>query len=426
MIQNLNLEQSILSCMIQDYNCAKEGFILTENDFVSNTHKAIFEAIKEMVQDNKQIDHLTLAEHMNQKINITELIALSNAEPTTTNFLNYMKQLKGVTNRRSYYYLAQEIMEKAKAGEDVSEFTEQEVFKLNETVESAEFTETKDIVFEVLDGIEERYKINGISGVTTGYKALDRMTDGLQKQDLIYLAARPSMGKTALAVNIGQNAAEKGNKVAIFSFEMSKEALIKRMVMSEAIVSDEKIRGKSMGDNDWGRLAKATNILYRRNIFISDKANSTVAEMKSMARKLKRRKGLDLIIIDYLQMVRAIEGSSRREQVESISRNLKNLAKEIDVPVIVISSLSRANTQRSNNKPILSDLRETGQIEYDADIVMFIHREEYYDPSSENRGEAEIIIAKQRNGPVGIVKLGWVAPCTKFIDYESLEKHRRS
>ncbi len=241
----------------------------------------------------------------------------------------------------------------------------------------------------------------------------------MRKSEYILLAARPSIGKTALAINIAQNLITQNKSVAFFSLEMSKEQLVERLLRGMALVENDRLlkrNGKKMQQNDWDKLLNTANYIYNKNLYIDDNPSISVGEMQSMCRKLKRTKGLDLVIIDYLQLIQSNVKGSRREQVEQVSRDLKRMAKELNVPILVISSLSRANTQRENKIPILSDLRETGQIEFDADVVMFIHREFYYKPSeTELKHDADIIIAKNRNGEIGRAKLNWYAEYTRFM-----------
>ncbi|WP_425447768.1 replicative DNA helicase [Dethiothermospora halolimnae] len=419
-MQNLKLEQTVLGCMITDYECSRECGLLLEEDFTGDLHITILNAIKQIVQEKQQPDYMTIYQTLNQKIDLTFLVDLTENIPTTANFKNYVKQLKDVTVKRKLIRLADEIKTSDKAGEELSEYVESQVFGIRENVQTEDFTNAKDEILSVVDEVEQTYMNEGLSGISTGYPALDKMTDGLQKANLIYLAARPSMGKTALALNISQNIANNGGTVAFYSIEMAKNELLKRMLFSEAILSQEKLKEKDLNDNDWQKIHGAANQIYRSNVHITDKSSLTVPQMTSMARKLKRQKGLDLVVIDYLQLLRSNEGNTRREQVETVSRNLKAMAKELDVPVMVISSLSRANESRSDKRPMLSDLRETGQIEYDADLVIFIHREEYYNPTPENKGKAEIIFAKQRNGAVGVARLGFIKECTRFVDYKSI------
>src|SRR5699024_4169818 len=243
----------------------------------------------------------------------------------------------------------------------------------------------------------------------------------MQGGDYILLAGRHSMGKTALSINITENLILNNKTVAFFSLEMPNRQIMQRMLLGNSLTPANKLSDKKMDKYDWERLSNSMNSMLNTKLYLEDDSSKTVAEMNSMCRRLKRRVGLDIVIIDYLQQIQATAGGNRREQVEQISRDLKRMAKDLDVPVIVVSSLSRANQMREDKRPILSDLRESGQIEFDADMVLFVHREEYYEPTPENKGKAEVIIAKHRNGPTGIARLGWISEFTKFVDITDLE-----
>lgn len=422
-MKNMELENSILSCMMLDEECSKDCNLLSKEDFTHTTNIIIFQAIRSLVQREKPIDYLTVYQELKQEVSFTYLADLANSMPTTANFKEYIRQLKDITLKRQLSKLGQALTDKDKTGKELIEFAETEIFSLSEKTTIGEFIEIKDIILDVYLDIEKRYQNDELEGITTGYHALDKATDGLKKKNLIYLAGRPSMGKTALAINIAEKNVLAGNSVAIFSLEMGKEELVKRLILGASYVNAQKIKNKELTADDWGRMLKGANSLLSKKLFIEDNTSLTVAEMTSMCRRIKRDKGLDLVIIDYLQLISSNGNkNSRREEIDSISKSLKAMAKELDVPVIVISSLSRATEQRQNKRPMLSDLRESGQIEYDADLVMFVHREEYYNPTDENKGEAEIIIAKQRNGQLGIVKLGWLGPYTKFVDASHIER----
>lgn len=427
MLKNLKLEQSVLACMLIDEECSKECNLIDKEDFTEEEHIRILMAIKSLVESNKAVDYLTVHDELNQSVDIVFLIELSESMATTVNFKQYVEELKDFTVKRKIDRLANKLKSSDKTGKELAEIAESEIFNIRENCINKGFVDTKDIIIESLTAIEERYKKGGLEGISTGYKALDAITDGLKKKNLIYLAGRPAMGKTTLAMNIATNNVLNDKSVAVFSLEMAKEELMKRILLSTSTIQAWKMKSKEMKDDDWSMLSRTASALLRKKLYIQDDASLTIPEMLSMCRKLKRQEGLDLVVIDYLQMIAAAERkSSKREEIEQISVSLKGMAKELDVPVVVISSLSRANETRHNKRPMLSDLRESGQIEYDADMVMFVHREEYYDPRPENRAEAEVIIAKQRNGSTGIVKLGWIGECTKFIDYSLLEKGRVS
>ena len=414
---SFELENSILSCMILDRKCSIEWKLLTKDDFLNEINRRVFEAIQNLVQSGRAVDYLMIYEELNKEVSITYLADLNNFMPTTANFKEYVKELKDLTIKRQLVELGRSLNDPNKSGKELAEFAEREIFSISERGISGEFVDIKDIILDVFQDIEKRYEENKLEGITTGYSALDKITDGLKKKNLIYLAGRPSMGKTALALNIAEKNVLEGNSVAIFSLEMGKEELVKRLLTGISMVSSEEIRSKNLDEKHWERMIKTSTALLKKRLFIDDTPSLTVAEMTSMCRKVKREKGLDIVIIDYLQLINSnIRKNNRREEIDIISKGLKAMAKELDLPVIVISSLSRAVELRQSKVPILSDLRESGQIEYDADLVIFVHREEYYDPREENKGQAEIIIAKQRNGRLGIVKLKWLGEYTRFVD----------
>lgn len=422
-MKSLELENSILSCMILDEECSKDCNLLIDSDFTSEVNIKILQAIKSLARKEKPIDYLTIYQELNKEISVTYLSDLANSMPTTAHFKEYVRQLKDETLKRQLFKLGQELNNRNKTGKELIELAESEIFKLSEKQTVGQFVEIKDLILDVYSDIEERYNNDELEGITTGYSALNKVTDGFKRKNLIYLAGRPSMGKTALAVNIAEKNIIKGNSVAIFSLEMGKEELVKRLLLSTSVINNEKIKEKKLNIKDWDRLLKGANYLLDKNLFIEDNTSLTVPEMTSMCRRIKKDKGLDLVIIDYLQLISSnVNKNSRREEIDYISKSLKGMAKELDVPVIVISSLSRASEQRRDKRPMLSDLRESGQIEYDADLVMFVHREEFYNPTDENKAEAEIIIAKQRNGQLGIVKLGWLGSYTKFVDASQIER----
>jgi len=283
----------------------------------------------------------------------------------------------------------------------------------------------RDIVLDVFNLLEDRANSDSdMTGLTTGFKEIDMMTSGLQKSDFILIAARPSMGKTALALNMALNSSIKAKaKVAIYSLEMSKEQLVQRIISMESLVESNKLRTGRLDAEDWERITYASGVISDAEIYIDDTPGITLFEIASKCRRLKTQKGLDLIIVDYLQLMEGHGGDSRQQEISNISRGLKSLARELDCPVLTLSQLSRAPEQRQNHRPILSDLRESGAIEQDADIVMFLYRDEYYrdkegleEENYQKKGIAEVIIAKHRNGPVGTVELSWVDRFTKFSD----------
>jgi replicative DNA helicase len=307
--------------------------------------------------------------------------------------------------------------------DDILDDTEKQVFDVVQRRNSGEFENIRDVVLRTLDSIEAAAKQDGhITGLQTGFRDLDFKTAGLQKSDLILIAARPAMGKTAFVLNVAEYVAlHSKSTIAMFSLEMSKEQLVKRMLSMNSYVDSQRIRTGNLEDEDWGKLVDSVRRLGNSNLVIDDSSGITASEIHSKCRKLKLEKGLDLVIIDYLQLMSGgghRRGDSRQQEISDISRSLKVMARDLNVPVIALSQLSRAVEQRPDKKPMLSDLRESGAIEQDADMVMFLYREEYYKPDTEKKGQAEVIIAKQRSGPTGSVHLAWLAQYTKFGNLE--------
>jgi replicative DNA helicase len=311
--------------------------------------------------------------------------------------------------------------------DEILDDTEKKIFDVVQRRNSGEFENIRDVVLRTLDSIEAAAKQDGhITGLQTGFRDLDFKTAGLQKSDLILIAARPAMGKTAFVLNVAEYVAlHSDSTIALFSLEMSKEQLVKRMLSMNSKVDSQRIRTGNLEDEDWGKLVDSVRRLGNSNLVIDDSSGITASEIHSKCRKLKLEKGLDLVIIDYLQLMSgggSRRGDSRQQEISDISRSLKVMARDLNVPVIALSQLSRAVEQRPDKKPMLSDLRESGAIEQDADMVMFLYREEYYKPDTEKKGQAEVIIAKQRSGPTGSVHLAWLGQYTKFGNLEQ-ENH---
>ena len=416
---SIKLEQSVLGCMIINEDCAMDYALVSENDFTEPMHKEIYKGIQKLVIKKQPINTVTIFEETKQKADLMYMAKLVDGVPTTTAFKYYVKQLKDATLKREMGKLADKLKNTELTGEEAIELAEKEIFNLREQNSNSNFKHVGGIITEVYDNLWEIYEGNTERGIGTGYNAIDDILGGMRRAEYILLAARPSIGKTALAINIAQNLITQNKSVAFFSLEMSKEQLVERLLRGMALVENDRLlkrNGKKMQQNDWDKLLNTANYIYNKNLYIDDNPSISVGEMQSMCRKLKRTKGLDLVIIDYLQLIQSNINGSRREQVEQVSRDLKRMAKELNVPVLVISSLSRANMQRESKIPVLSDLRETGQIEFDADVVMFIHREFYYKPSeTELKHDADIIIAKNRNGEIGRAKLNWYAEYTRFM-----------
>lgn len=414
------MEQAVLASMLIDSNCSQDYGLLNTDDFTSNIHKEIYLSIKSLVQRNKNIDYLTVYNDLNKKVDLSYLIGLDNSLPSTANFKQYVDELKDKTLKRELKTLASKLINDQLKGQELAELAEQEIFKLREETSTNEFTNLKDIVMDVYTEIEDIYYDKKERGIKTGYEKIDEIVGGLRKQEYILLGARPSIGKTALGINIAQNIIMRNQTVAFFSFEMSKEQLVDRLIKSAALIDStkvNKVKGSRMNDKDWSDLQKSASYLMNKNLLIDDNPNRTVGDMQSMCRKLKREKGLDLVIIDYLQKVRSSIKGSKREQLEQVSNDIENMAKTLDVPVLVITSLSRANEQREIKIPVLSDLRESGQLEFDADVVIFLHRDYYHNRTDESKKEdADVVVAKNRNGAIGRTKLIWKAEYTKFLN----------
>ena len=304
--------------------------------------------------------------------------------------------------------------------ERIIDLAEKRVMDLSQNTSNTGYSSIKDVLVSTFDELEKLFNQKGkISGMTTGFIGIDKMTSGLHNSDLLILAARPAMGKSAFAINIATNAAKSGVPTVIFNLEMSKEQVVSRILASEAMVDSNKLRTGGLDDNDWMKLASASGILSETPIYIDDTPGISIMEIRTKCRKLKMEKDIGLVVIDYLQLITASgkKNASREQEISEISRSLKILAKELNVPVIALSQLSRSAEKRQDDKrPMLSDLRESGAIEQDADIVMFIYREDYYNPDTPEKNVAEIIFAKHRGGSTGTVKLSWLGSYTKFLD----------
>lgn len=431
--QNVEAEQAVLGAMmIEREAISKVSEVIRPEDFYREAHRLIFNAMMELFNKNEAVDLVTVVEVLrrDEKLEgaggIAYVSALANSVPTAANVMYHARiveekaLLRQLINTATYVagmgYEANEevavIMDKA----------EKLILEVSNRKAGQEFASIKNIIFDVFDKVSELYSSKGgITGLPTGFKDLDKLTSGLQPSDLILIAARPSMGKTAFVLNIAQNIAVKEKKaVAFFSLEMSKEQLVQRMLCAEAPIDAQRLRIGELENNDWDKLVRAADRLAAAPIFIDDTAGITVMEMRSKARRLKIEHDLQLIIIDYLQLMQGGTGSSRSEnrqqEISEISRSLKALARELKVPVIALSQLSRGVESRQVKKPMLSDLRESGSLEQDADIVAFIYREDYYEPETERKNITDIIIAKHRNGPVDSVQLFFHKQFTKFSD----------
>ena len=428
--QNLEAEQSVLGSMLIDREAILTvAEILKPTDFYREGHQKIYSAMLALAERNDPVDLITLAEELALRNQLEELggmpylTTLANVVPTAANVAYYAKIVQEKAVLRSMINAATRIVSRCfEAQEPVEEIVDEAeklIFEIAQRSTSQDFASMKDLLKDVFDNIDKLWgNKGGVTGVPTGFYDFDNLTCGLQNSDLIIIAARPSMGKTTLALNMAQHiAVNEKLPVAIFSLEMSKEQLVQRMLCAQAGVDSHKLRRGYLSDEDYPKLTKAAGPLSEAPLFIDDTAAISVMEMRAKARRLKAEHGLAAIFIDYLQLMRGNgRAENRQQEISAISRSLKALAKELNVPVVALSQLSRAVEQREKKRPILSDLLESGGIEANADLVAFIYREGYYNPNMENRHDTEIIIAKQRNGPVGTIKLYFNESQNKFLN----------
>lgn len=427
MPHNLEAEQSVLGSMLMDKTAiAAAAETLEGEDFYRDSHKVIFKSIKELYQKDIPVDMITLIEHLRSTEKLDEaggisyITEISGSVPSTANLTSYIQIVEDKAILRRLIRSATEIIETSYNKQDdvdaVVDLAEKNVFNISEKKNTSDFEPMNVVLERGFEEIERIYNNKGeTTGVPSGFKDLDEKTSGFQGGDMVLIAARPSMGKTTFALNLAQHAALRaGKSVAIFSLEMSKEQLAYKLLCAEANVDMLKLRTGNLDEKDWENIAKASGPLADAKIFIDDTAGVSIMEMRSKCRRLKIEHGIDMILIDYLQLMSGSGEESRQQEVSEISRSIKAIAKEMKCPVIALSQLSRAPEQRADHRPMLSDLRESGSIEQDADLVMFLYRDEYYDKESEDKNVAECIIAKQRNGPVGTVKLAWLGQYSKF------------
>lgn len=429
--QSLEAEQSVIGSMIIDKAAISKVLEkLNEEDFYKDGHKVIFKAIREMYSQDMAVDLVTLLENLKSKDmlekagGVTYISEVSSQVITTANLDAYIKIVEDKSMLRKLIKSSTAIIEESYTKQDkveeVLDGAQKKIFDLAEKKGSSEFEPLSNVLERGFLEIERLFNNKGsITGVGSGIRDLDAKTSGFQKGDMVLIAARPSMGKTTFALNIAEFAALVENKsVVIFSLEMSKEQLAYKLLCSEANVDMLKLRTGNLDEDDWDRIARATGPLSKARIYIDDTAGLSVMEMRSKCRKIKMEYGIDLILIDYLQLMSGSSSENRQQEVSEISRSIKALAKEMECPVIALSQLSRAPEQRADHRPMLSDLRESGSIEQDADVVMFLYRDEYYNKETEEKNIGECIIAKQRNGPVGTVKMAWIGSHSKFANLE--------
>ena len=430
---DLEAEQAIIGSMLTDRDAVISAIeILKEEDFYREDDKAIYTAILNLYNRAEPIDIITVKSELEsmgkfEQVGGLEYLAeLPEKVPTTANAMKYIKIVEEKSTLRRLIKTANEIIELGYSPtedvEDIMEGAEKKIFNIMQEKNQKGYAPIKDVLVESFTKLEELYnRKQHITGVPSGFTELDYRTAGFHGSELILIAARPAMGKTAFALNIATNAAVKANvPVAVFSLEMSKEQLVNRILCSESMVDSNKVRTGKLEEDDWTKLAGAIGPLSEAEIFIDDTPGINITEIRAKCRKLKLEKNIGMVVIDYLQLIQGSNkrGGSREQEISEISRSLKILAKELDVPVIALSQLSRAAEQRPDHRPMLSDLRESGAIEQDADIVMFLYRDDYYNQDSEKKDIAEIIIAKHRGGSTGTVELLWLGSYTKFVNLE--------
>lgn len=427
---NLDAEKAALGILLLNADKMHDTVDkISDLDFYTPAHQVIYQAMVNLYNTSRPLDLITVSEELRamdqlDKIGgVTYLASLTEEVVTTTNLDYYLELIKDKATLRSLIEVSTETLDLAYKDEEevatVLEFAEKGIFDISQDIHQTGLTPMREIMVDSFSEMEKRaLNPSSITGVTTGFVDLDRATSGLQDSDLILIAARPSMGKTAFVVNIAVNAALKDKKVAIFSLEMSKGQLSQRMMSSTAHIDLQRIINSNLESEEWQKLLEAIKVLNDCDIYIDDTPGISPLELKAKSRRLKAQKGLDIIIIDYLQLM---EDSSKRnenrtQEISAISRGLKAVAMELEIPVVALSQLSRSPETRQDKRPILSDLRESGAIEQDADLVMFLYRDEYYNPDTELKNIGEVIIAKHRNGPTGTIELTFLPQYTKFVN----------
>lgn len=442
--QNIEAEQAVLGAMLIDKEAiAKATEVLSADDFYREAHRVIFSAMLELYNKNEAVDMVTVTEILKRDNKLEDIggiayiTSLANVVLTAANVKYHADIVAEKSVLRQLVRVSTEIAAMGyEANEDVGtllDTAESRILEISNRKKKTDFTAINDVLMDSVQSIESLLQNKGgLTGLPAGFADLDKLTSGLHPSDFIILAARPSMGKTALALNIVQNVALRAHKaiggeprsVAFFSLEMSKEQLVNRMLCAEAGIDSQRLRVGEMHDEDWTHLWDACDTMSRAKIYIDDTAGITAMDMRSRARRLKAEHGLDLIVVDYLQLMQGSgkrnNSGDRQQEVSEISRSLKALARELDVPVLALSQLSRSVESRQVKRPMLSDLRESGSLEQDADIVAFLYREDYYNPDTENK-HTELIIAKHRNGPVDTVNLFFQKQFTKFVGFTKRE-----
>ncbi len=430
---DVEAEQAVLGSMLTDKDAVISAIeILHADDFYRTDNKSIYEAIINLYNRAEPVDIITVKAELeslgkfDQVGGLEYLASLPEKVPTTANAIKYIKIVEEKSTLRNLIKTANEIIEMGyDPTEDVSDImegAEKKIFNIMQNNEKKSYTPIKDVLVDSFTQLEELYnRKQHITGVPSGFIELDYKTAGFHGSDLVLIAARPAMGKSAFALNIATNAAVRSNvPVVLFSLEMSKEQMVNRILCSEAMVDSNKVRTGKLEEDDWTKLAGSIGPLSDAEIYIDDTPGISVTEIRAKCRKLKLEKNIGMVVIDYLQLVQGTNkrNGSREQEISEISRSLKILAKELNIPVIALSQLSRAVEQRPDHRPMLSDLRESGAIEQDADIVMFLYRDDYYNKDSEKKDIAEVIIAKHRGGSLGTVELLWLGSYTKFVNLE--------
>lgn len=427
---NLQAEQAVLGCIISNLDKLIEVEpIVIADDFYVDKHKKIYEVAISLANRKIGIDLITVIDEIRKKNlldrcgGVTYITELATSSFENSNVIAYAEIVKEKSNRRRLIKTSKMLLKKAYEEENIKSIiddTENELYQVSSSQNTSDIVPIADAVEQTLINLEERYKNGGqLVGLSTGFKELDKVTSGLKKSDFVVIAARPSMGKTALALNIGQAVSSNAN-VAIFSLEMPKDQLMDRLLAAKCLVEFEKISTGQLDDKDFYKVSRGANDLATRKLFIDD-TSSLLTDIKAKCRKLKIQSGLDLVLIDYIQLIRTTLNTTNREQeVAYISREIKGLAKELGINIIALAQLSRAPEQRADHRPMLSDLRESGSIEQDADVIHFLYRDEYYNKETEDKNIAEVITAKNRNGKTGITKLAWIGKYQRFGSLDAI------
>ncbi len=431
MPHNKEAEQSILGAMLIDAECLTLVFeALTDKDFYIEANRLIFNAMQALFNRDEPIDLVTVSEELTLREQLAAvggveyLAYLASTLPTTANLKQYLDIVQDKALLRRLIRASGDIMDLSyspgAASKNVADEAGRVIFDVLENQEQRGIVHIKDVLLQTHDSLAATYQNKGkLTGVPTGITDLDKNLYGLQKSDFILIAARPSMGKTSFALNIATYAAVHAKiPVAIFSLEMSSVQLVSRIISSEMLVDSYHLRTGELDDGDWEKIATSLSTLGNAPIYINDSTNVTISDIRAKCRRLKLEKNLGLIVIDYLQLMQGGRSESRQQEISDISRSLKILAKELDIPIVALSQLSRAPDQRSDHRPMLSDLRESGAIEQDADIVMFLYRDEVYHPETEKKNVAECIIAKHRSGSTGTVEMFWAGQYTRFMNLD--------